>query len=145
TSVRQRDSSEGGNSSRERTRVAPSGEGVIDDLFALLVLLDKTGGLQLEHRSVPSAQRDQFIVASQLDHRTRLEDADSICLTNGREAMRNEDRGTVTSRGEHAFEDLRLAANIELCRWFIQQHQSRTSAHRGQRACQGDSLPLSAR
>src|SRR3954464_14003806 len=132
------DDSAGGRSSCGR-----SGEDVI--LLALLVL----GGveplrLQIEHRLIPSAERHQLVVRAELDDASLLEDADAIGLPHGGKAMRDQDRRRVPRRGEDALEDLRLAADVELRRRFVEQHDAGAALHRAQRACQRDPLPLTA-
>ena len=70
--------------------------------------------------------------------------ADAVGLANGREAVRHEIVGRVTGRGEHAREDLRLAAHVELRGRLVEQHHARAQPHRAQRAGQRDALPLPA-
>ena len=44
--------------------------------------------------------------------------------------------------GEDAFEDLGLAAHVELGRRLVQQHHTRTQPHRAEGPRQRDALPL---
>ena len=50
----------------------------------------------------------------------------------------------MTCGGEHALEDLRLAAHVELRGRLVEQHQAGAQPHRAQRARERDALPLPA-
>ena len=51
----------------------------------------------------------------------------------------------MPGRGEHALEDLGLAAHVELRGRLVEQHDAGALLHRAQRAGQRDALPLPAR
>src|SRR5580765_7837556 len=133
------DGSAGGSSSS-----GASGED--DILLSFLVL----GGveplrLQIEHRLVSPAERDQLVVRPELDDAALLEDADAISLAHGREAVRDEDRRAVAGGGGNPLEDFGFAPHVELRRRLVEQHDARAERDGGHRARQRDALPLAAR
>src|SRR5215471_5216921 len=85
--------------------------------------------LQIEHRAIAPAKRHQLIVGAKLDHATMFEDADTICMTNGRESVRDQDGGATTRRGQQAVENLGFPPHIELRRGLVEQHYTRAHFH----------------
>src|SRR5213592_272715 len=96
--------------------------------------------LQLEHRAIAAACRHQLLVRAELDHLAARQHADAIGVADGREAVRDQDRGRPTRGGEDAVEDLRLAAHVELRRRLVEQHQPGAESHRAQRARQRNEI-----
>src|SRR3954468_16535529 len=91
---------------------------------ALLFLgLAKTLRLKIEHRAVAAMLCHQLVVCPELDDLSVLENTDAVRLANGREAVRNENRRAVPSRGQDALEDLCFAAYIELRGRFVEQDE----------------------
>src|SRR5215210_7017824 len=121
----------------------PSGEDVIDD--SLLVLRREALGLEIEHRPVAAAERHQLLMGAELDHPAVLQHTDAVGMAHRREAVRDEDGRAVPGGGEDAFEDLGLAAHVELRGGLVEQHDPGAQPHRAQRAGESDALPLSAR
>src|SRR5580658_10311584 len=74
-----------------------SGEDVI--CRALLVGNIESLRLQFEHCSVAAAERHQFIVGAEFDHSAVLKHADTIGVTDGREAMGDQDGRAMSCRG----------------------------------------------
>ncbi len=101
--------------------------------------------LQIEHRPVAAALRHQLVVRAELDDAAVLEDADAIGVTDGREAMRDEDRRAAARRGKDAIENLRFAAHVELRGRLVEQHDARAELNGAQRARERHALPLAAR
>src|SRR5215471_7092324 len=101
-------------------------------------------GLQIEHRSVAPAKRNQLVVCTELDHTAMFEDANAVGMPDGGESMRDQDGGAVPRRRQKAVENLRFATHVELGCRFVEQHHA--SAHFNRRQCprQGYPLPLSA-
>src|SRR4030095_10463878 len=56
--------------------------------------------LQVEHRAIPATQRHELIVAPKLDDPAVLQHADAVGEPNGRESMRDQNRGTVRRLGQ---------------------------------------------
>src|SRR4051812_7461805 len=77
-------------------------------------VLGETLRLQVEHRAVSAAERDQLVVRAELDDAAALEHADTVRMAHGRKPMRDEDRRAVARHRQQAIEDLGLAAHIEL-------------------------------
>src|SRR5437867_798423 len=94
---------------------------------------------------VAAARRHQLRVRAELDHLAVLQHADPIGVADGREAVRDQDRRGAPSGGEDAVEDLGLAADVELSRRLVEQHQPGAETHGAQRPRQRDALPLAAR
>src|ERR1700730_1476913 len=88
------------------------GEGIIS--HALLLGKMEALGLQIEHGAVAATQGHQLIVSAQFDHPAFLQDTDAVGMTDGGEAMRDQDGGAMAGRGQQAIEDLRLSAHVEL-------------------------------
>ena len=101
--------------------------------------------LQIEHRPVAAAERHQLVVRAELDDAAVLEHADAIGVADGREAVRDQDRGAVPRRGEQAIEDLGFAAHVELRGRLVEQHDAGAERDRAQRPGERDALPLAAR
>src|SRR5215210_5113274 len=120
-----------------------SGEDVIDG--SLLVLRREALGLEIEHRPVAAAERHQLLMGAELDHPAVLQHTDAVGMAHRREAVRDEDGRAVPGGGEDAFEDLGLAAHVELRGGLVEQHDPGAQPHRAQRAGESDALPLSAR
>src|SRR5438067_3426475 len=104
------DESEGGRASSTACSL-PSSEGIEDHL--LLTLFGEPRrealSLQLEHRLVATAVRDQLVVGPKLDDSPVLEHADAIGVAHRREPVGDENRRAVAGRGENPIEDLGLA------------------------------------
>src|SRR5262249_46367844 len=97
--------------------------------LALRTPATKTRCLQVEHRAIASRESHQLVVGAEFDHVAALEHTDPIGMANRRKAMRNENGGRVSCRSENAVEDFSFAADIELSRWFVQQHHSGAEPH----------------
>src|ERR687897_154526 len=89
--------------------------------------------LQVEHRSIASAERDQLVVRAQLHHAAVLQHADTIRMAHGREAMRDEDGRALPGRGEQTVEYLGFPSHVELGGGLVEQHDARAQPDRGQR------------
>ena len=83
-------------------------------------------------------------MGAELDDPTVLEHADAVGVADGREAVRDQDRGAVAGGGQDALEDLGLAAHVELGGRLVEQHDAGATAHRRQGPGQRDALPLAA-
>src|SRR5206468_1488947 len=133
----------GGNASGTVGR-GRSGEDVIG--FSLLVLGGGEAlGLKVEHRAVATALGHELVVRAELDDPAVFEHADAVGVADRRKAMRDEDGGAVTTGSQDAVEDLGLAADVELGRWFIEQHDAGAELYGTQGSRQRDTLPLPAR
>src|SRR6266545_1340884 len=121
-------------------RVAPSGEDI--ELGLLLTLDDAERlGLQVEHRPVPAAERNQLVVRTKLHHLAVLDHTDPVGVPDGRETVRDKDCGAVAGGVEDAVEDLGFAAHVELGGRFVEQNEAGTQPDRAQRPGQRDALP----
>src|SRR3954469_3940125 len=110
--------------------IACSGEDVIRGPCVLSEPLR----LEIEHRLVAAAKRHQLVVRSELDDAALLENANAIGVTDGREAMRDQDGGAAASRRQQTIEDLRFAADVELRGGLVEQHEAGAERHRRERA-----------
>src|SRR5262249_49569252 len=112
---------------------------------ALLVGWDtKALCLQIGHRAVAPAKRQQLVVCAKLNHTAMFEDANAVGMPDGGESMRDQDGSAVPRGRQKAVENLRFATHVELGSGFVEQHHA--SAHFNSRQCprQGYPLPLSA-
>src|SRR5207248_2678415 len=100
--------------------------------------------LQIKHRAVATAFGHELVVRAELDDLAVLEHADAVGVPHRGKAMRDEDGCAAAAGREDAIEYLRLAANVELRRRFIQEHDAGAEFHRAQGARQRDTLPLPA-
>src|SRR6266545_4455796 len=113
-------------------RVAPSGEDI--ELGLLLTLDDAERlGLQVEHRPVPAAERNQLVVRTKLHHLAVLDHTDPVGVPDGRETVRDKDCGAVAGGVEDAVEDLGFAAHVELGGRFVEQNEAGTQPDRAPR------------
>src|SRR6185503_16320794 len=120
-----------------------SGEDVIGLPF--LVFRTEALRLQIEHCPIAAVERHQFPVRSEFDDLPLLEHANAVRLPHGREAVRDEDGGALPRRRQDAFEDFRFAADVELRRRLIENHDAGAKPDRAERTRQRDTLPLAAR
>src|SRR3954469_21875796 len=122
----------------------PAAWSVEDVIRRARLILGEALRLQVEHRPISSAQRNQFVVRAEFDDAAAFEDADTIGVPHRREPMRDKDRRALARRSEQAIEDLGLAAHIELRGRVVEQHDARAEVHRAPRARQSNALPLAA-
>src|SRR3954451_24073698 len=80
-----------------------------------------------------------------LDDAAVLEDDDAVGATDGREAMRDEDRRQSARQLEEAVEERGLRAYVEVRRRLGENENARSAFDRHQRPRDCDALPLSAR
>src|ERR1700722_9142057 len=99
----------GGNGARPGSCLA---EGIIG--YAFLFRQMEALRLQIEHGPVAAAQRHELVVVPKLDHPAMLEHTNAIGMTDGREAMRDEDSRAVPGSRQQAIEDFRFSADVEL-------------------------------
>src|SRR3989441_13079484 len=92
-----------------------------------LAVVAKPRRLQLEHRPITAARRHQLVVGAELDHAAVLQHADAVGVAHRREAVRDQDRGSVPRGGEDAVEDLGLAADVELGGRLVERSEEHTS------------------
>src|SRR5690349_1890152 len=85
-------------------------------------VLFETGRLQIEHRTVPAAERNQLVMTAQLDHFAVFENANAVGMANRGETMRDQNGGRVPRGGKDSFEDLGLAADVKLRGRLVEQH-----------------------
>ena len=81
--------------------------------------------LKVEHRAIAPAPSHELVVRSQLDDPALLQHADAVGETDRREAMRDEDRRTVTRLGKDALEDLGFTAHVQLRGRLVENHDAR--------------------
>jgi len=74
-----------------------------------------------------------------------LEHTDAIGMAHGREPMRDQNRRRVPGRAKDAIENLGFAADVELRRRLVEQHEAGADVHRAQRTGQRHALPLPTR
>src|SRR5512138_2337686 len=91
---------------------------------ALLVRrLAEALGLQVEHRAIAATERNELIMRPELDDLSVLQHADPVGQADGRESMGDQDGCTPRGLGQDALEDLRFAADVELRRRLVENHQ----------------------
>jgi hypothetical protein len=90
-------------------------------------------------------QPHQLVVAAELDDPAVLDDRDPVGVPDGGEPVRDEDGRALPGGGEDPLEDLHLAADVELRRRLVEQHNARAEFDRRQRPRERDALPLAAR
>src|SRR5689334_13960894 len=81
--------------------------------------------LKIEHRSVAAVLCHQLVVRPELNDASVLEHANAIGEAHRREAMRYENRRTLSRRCEDALEDLRFAADVELRGRLVEHDDAR--------------------
>src|SRR5262245_22651717 len=120
----------------ERAGGNASGPGACGDLsedvigLSLLVLgRGEAFCLKIEHRTVAAALRHQLFMRAQFDDLAVFEYANTVGMTHGGEPMRDQDGRAVAAGGQDMIENLRFAADIELRRRFIQQHDLRAELY----------------
>src|SRR6266403_3862856 len=100
--------------------------------------------LQIEHRSIASAERHQLVMRAELNDPAVLQHTDTISMTNRGEAMRNEDGRAMPRCSEQAIENFRFPAHVKLSGRLVQQRNSGAHPDGRQRSCKRNSLPLAA-
>src|SRR4051812_15210964 len=91
--------------------------------------LAEARGLQLEHRAIPSAARQQLVMRAEFGDSAVFQNADAVGVAHGRESVRNENGGGVARGGEQPFKYFRLAAHVELRSGLVEQHNCRARFH----------------
>jgi hypothetical protein len=101
-------------------------------------------GLQVEHSTVAAAERNQFVVSTEFYNAALLKDTDTVGVTDGGEAVGNQDGGAVPGGSEKALEYFGFAAHVKLSGGLVEENDTGTEFYRGEGAGQGDALPLSS-
>src|SRR5207302_9371184 len=135
------DDSAGGSGSIARSRL---GEDVIRRAF-LLAWGAEPLRLQIEHRSIASAERHKLVMRAELNDPAVLQHTDTIGMADRGEAMRDQDGCAMPRLSEQASENFRFPTHIELSGRLVEQHDSSAHPDGRQRPCKRDALPLAAR